>query len=263
MIEMSAAAKSSSLTIDRDSVAGSVAVTGSVTPGDETSLKQAMEAARDAAREADGDVVIILTQDEGEQVSAEGDEADAGLSTIDGVRITGVTSPLRRAVASAVTRALGERESMVGLIDLLSPSTEILPPPTVLQARRNAAARVELLKEYGGLKASEVADLAGSTASNRSALATRWRKEGRVFVVSHQGTVYYPMLQFGEDGRPLPLVADVLEVFAPMVMGEWEVALWFTARNGWLDDRRPVDLLAEAPEAVLDAARHEVDEIAG
>ena len=37
-------------------------------------------------------------------------------------------------------------------------------------------------------------------------------------------------------------------------LGDWQAALWFTSPTGWLDDRRPVDLLDEDPAAVEAAA---------
>jgi len=254
MTRMNTRGKSSDLIIDRDTVRGSVVATGSLAHGSD------VEAVIDAARLEDKDVVIILShasvpvarEPEGggsaaEEVSEEPAEPAASL----------------RAVASAVARALGERESLLGLIDHLSPKTDVLPPPAVLQARRNAAARRELLEEHGVLSASEVSDLAGSSAHNRSALPARWRKEGRIFAIAFQGGAHYPAFQFDAEGRPHPVVADVLAAFRGIPMGEWEIALWFTARNGWLGDERPVDLLAGDPDAVREAATHEADPIAG
>lgn len=238
--------KHSSLTIETDA-AGSLAVTGSVEPGDDASLAEAME----AARSAEGDVVMILTHASREAESREGLARGAGAEAS------------LHAIANAVARALEQRESILGLIEHLSPPMGVPSPPSVLQARRNSEARRALFDEFGGLTAAEVAEFAGSTARNRSALATRWRTEGRLLAVTHQGKRYYPGFQFGEDWRPLPTVALALNSLRHEPLGEWELALWFTTRNGWLDDRRPVDLLVSEPNEVLAAARHEVDAIAG
>jgi hypothetical protein len=64
--------------------------------------------------------------------------------------------------------------------------------PAVLQARRNALAREELFKEFGAYTSAEVADLAGSKAANKAALANRWKQEGRIFSVMHHGVDYFP-----------------------------------------------------------------------
>ena len=66
----------------------------------------------------------------------------------------------------------------------------------VLQARRNAEARLLLLQEFGGLTSSEVADLVGSEGRNRASLAHRWRKKGRLLGIPYKGAVLYPAFQF-------------------------------------------------------------------
>jgi len=146
------------------------------------------------------------------------------------------------------------------LVDHLSPALDIASPVEVLQARRNAEARALLLSEFGALTSAGVAELVGSEAKNKSALAHRWRKERRVLAVTYRGAVWYPGFQFHND-QVLPAVADVLAVFEGI--GDWEAALWFTAPNGWLDDRRPVDLLRDDPARVVEAARHEVTDHGG
>src|SRR5436190_187148 len=55
------------------------------------------------------------------------------------------------------------------------PSSSVPLPPQVLQARRNADARVKLLEEFGALKSTDIGTAAGSKASNRAALAHRWK----------------------------------------------------------------------------------------
>lgn len=79
----------------------------------------------------------------------------------------------------------------------------------------------------------------------------------------HRDTVYYPGFQFGDDGRPLPVIHDLLEVLAPQGLTDWEIALWFAARTSALRDQRPIDLLREDPGAVIEAARREVAPISG
>lgn len=243
---MNSVQKGSRLTIEQET-GGAIAVTGAVVPDDEAALEEAMEAARCAK----GDVVMILTHTRaapaGERdLPGRGEETAASL----------------QALAQAVARGLDQRSNMLELIEQMSPSA-VPSTAAVLQARRNSEARLELLREFESLTASEVADLAGSSATNRSALATRWRKEGRIFSVRHRGVQYFPGFQLGDDYRPLPILLPVLDALGEEAMSDWETALWFTTRTGWLDDRRPVDLLTKDPDAVLDAARCEVGEVAG
>jgi hypothetical protein len=153
-------------------------------------------------------------------------------------------------------------QSLDALVHQLSPDLDIPTPVEVLQARRNAEARARLLSEFGALTSAQVADLVGSEARNRSSLAHRWRKEGRLLGVSYRGTVWYPGFQFHDD-EVVPAVAAVLHELTRAGMSDWETALWFTTPNGWLDERRPVDLLLGQPEVVAEAARHEVADFGG
>ncbi len=174
------------------------------------------------------------------------------------VVVTAEDSELLSQALALVASFQRRRQRMERTIEAMLPAG-IPGKAAVLQARRNAEARAELLGEFGALTSSEVADLAGSKAGNRAALANRWRKEGRIFSISHHGQIYFAGFQFGADGRPLPAIAEVLSAFGDG--GGWQTALWFTAANGWLGGARPVDMLASDPERVADAARREAEEL--
>jgi len=105
-----------------------------------------------------------------------------------------------------------------------------------------------------------VAELAGSQAKNRAALANRWKQEGRIFSVQYQGATLFPGFQFDAAGRPRPVIADVIGALGHRG-SEWELALWFVAETGWLGGRRPIDLLDSDPEAVRRAASLEAAEL--
>jgi hypothetical protein len=130
------------------------------------------------------------------------------------------------------------------------------------QAQRNAEARQELIDEFGLYGSDEIAEFAGSTATNRSATASRWLASGKIFAVNHKGARLVPAFQFGTDGQPRPVIGEVLAVLEQYGLDGWETALWFTTESGWLDDRRPVDLLTGKPDEVVEAARHAFDEVA-
>ena len=55
--------------------------------------------------------------------------------------------------------------------------------------------------------------------------------------------------------------AKVIEAFAGHKDG-WGMAYWFRSDNSFLGGKRPQDLLATAPERVIDAALDEVQEVA-
>lgn len=138
------------------------------------------------------------------------------------------------------------------------------PPKTAsrgvtLQAQRNAAARAALEDEFGLLSSAEVAAATGARAKNTSSLASRWRKEARIFAVpGGDGAHLYPAFQFDGTGRPRPAVASIIEALAGLMDG-WSLALWFIGSNGWLGGERPADVLDDAQ--VLVAAHQLAAEI--
>jgi hypothetical protein len=145
-------------------------------------------------------------------------------------------------------------------IEFLMPARDVPSPAWVLQARRNAEARQRLLDEWGGLTSEDVADHAGNTASNREALASRWRKERRILGVEHHGRIFHPGFQFDPGtGRPLKAVRRVLTALAGAGIDGWQAALWFTSPTAALDDQRPVDLLQRDPKRVIEAAERVAD----
>jgi hypothetical protein len=148
-------------------------------------------------------------------------------------------------------------ELLADHIERLEPDITIAPPAVLLQARRNARARAEFLEEVGALTSAQVAELAGSSARNRAALANRWRREGRIFAVTYRERLLYPAFQFDGEGNPRSLIAAVLAALP--VTDPWAVALWFVACTGQLGDRRPIDLLETAPDAVIAAASRVTD----
>ena len=164
----------------------------------------------------------------------------------------------RLTLALAKSQLLTER-----LIDAMFVPGGTASPAAARQAQRNAEARQALIDEFGLYDADDIADLSGSTASNRSATASRWLASKKIFTVSHRGARLYPSFQFGMDGQPRRVIAGVLDAFEPYGLDGWETALWFTTASGWLDDQRPVDLLTREPERVVGAAQHAFEEVVG
>jgi hypothetical protein len=166
-------------------------------------------------------------------------------------------------VLAAATDAWAARgHDLAQLIEALTPEQPELPTPAVvLQARRNVEARNALLTEFGALRSSEIAELAGSRAANRAALANRWRAEQRLVAVPVGDELLYPGFQFTSEGKPHPAVGAALAALrANAQVSDWQAALWFAGPNGWLGGRRPVDVLDAEPDAVADAARREAAE---
>lgn len=135
--------------------------------------------------------------------------------------------------------------------------TRVLSEGRVIQLQRQARAREDFLATADTMTSADIAAINGSAARNVSALANRWKAEGRIFGVSVGRVDRFPAFQFDDAGKPLPVVADVIRAFSGQ--SEWALALWFTAPSGWLGGRTPASVLRTEPASVLEAARHAVE----
>lgn len=155
-------------------------------------------------------------------------------------------------------RVINERSDQPDPFDTLVEAMLPIVPKlgTAGQAVRNAAARREFLGAFPTLVSHEVATAAGSDAKNAAALATRWRKEQRVFAVAWGGELRYPAFQFDDAGKPLPAIRSVIDALGVQV-SPWQLALWFVTPSPYLPrQERPVQFLSD-PEQLVAAARAE------
>lgn len=124
-------------------------------------------------------------------------------------------------------------------------------------------ARKAVLKNGAWLTAAEVAQLAGLSTRNPSAQPNKWKRRGQIFTIHHGGVDYFPGYGLDRDAgfRPVKALARVIDTFAEHKDG-WGMAYWFHSVNSFLGGNRPQDLLATAPERVIEAALDEVQEVA-
>ncbi|EZQ20251.1 XRE family transcriptional regulator [Halopseudomonas bauzanensis] len=161
-----------------------------------------------------------------------------------------------------VLLARQDRESLERLAEVLVPRTP--PSPRLLkEAVMLVQARKAVLESGDWLTAAEVAQLAGLSTRNPSAQPNKWKKQGQIFAIHHNGVDYFPGygLNREADFRPLKALARIIEVFAGH-KDSWGMAYWFRSDNSYLGGQRPQDLLANEPEQVIEAALDEVQEIA-
>jgi hypothetical protein len=104
------------------------------------------------------------------------------------------------------------------------------------------------------LTAEEIGRLAGRSPSNPAALASRWKREGKLFAVHWKGKDWFPRYAFDAAMQPRRAVAEVLKRFGPHV-DAWRVAAWFESTNGWLDNRRPREAMDREQDVILAAER--------
>jgi hypothetical protein len=152
-----------------------------------------------------------------------------------------------------------EEQDIEALLNVLIPTPPADDPRKSL-AFDNAAARALFLDQVPCLTSKEVAHLAGHRSKNTSMTASRWKQAGKLFSLTRLGEEIYPAFQF-RDGQPHPTVARILAAL-PQRKRPWQIAFWFTSSNGWLDGDTPADRLDDA-DAVIEAARHEAEDIVG
>lgn len=88
---------------------------------------------------------------------------------------------------------------------------------------------------------------------------SNWQREQAIFSISFRGEDYFPLyaLQPREGFRPYRQIKEIIDIFGDKKDG-WATALWFLTRNSYLDGRRPRDMIASDPVAVLAAAKEDV-----
>jgi len=167
-----------------------------------------------------------------------------------------LTHHLRALVATA--RHENSEERVTQLLRAVAP-----PDPLAEVELKVAAATVDLRREFFErvpvLTSAQLHERAGFPGSNPSQTGLRWRKQGKLFSINHGGRELYPAFQLGPDARPLPIMAELLEILArDPDRTEWDNALWFAGESGWLDGKTPMELLQSEPALVKQAAEQEV-----
>jgi hypothetical protein len=131
------------------------------------------------------------------------------------------------------------------------------------QARLQARAFRQVFEGTEWLSAAQIGELAQLGTGNPTGSVNRWKSQRKLFAIHRDGKDHYPRYGLGPDFRPLPQLADVLQVLAHYD-GE-RLAAWFESPSGYLGGQRPRELLASQPEQVLAAARDavEAEQVAG
>ena len=124
----------------------------------------------------------------------------------------------------------------------------------------NVKIRLRFLSTFPALTADALADadLLGTAGADD---LDRWLDERRVFSMPVGSEQRFPLFQFA-NGHPIPVIADALAAL-PADLSAWETAFWFVSSNSWLGGPTPLSFLVAQPDAVVEAAWHERDEIAG
>ena len=113
-------------------------------------------------------------------------------------------------------------------------------------------------------QAHEIAAVTGRSAQAMLSDLVCWKREGRIFSVEYKGTEYFPPFAVNSIAGflPHPVLAEALRILnAGHWGGDWVVATWFIGLSSFLDDQRPMDLVASDPEWVLVAVKDGVNSL--
>ena len=157
-------------------------------------------------------------------------------------------------VAPTVLAQLPQRRAEVcrKLIEVL---LEDLRPTKldVLEAQMNANAIAGVLESTQWLTAEEIGRAAGLGERRPDAPAYRWKKQGKIFSITHgKDPERFPRYALDDSFQPLAAMKAVLKAIGPI--SGWRIGAWFDSPSTRLDGGKPKDLIATEPRAVITAA---------
>lgn len=131
-----------------------------------------------------------------------------------------------------------------------------IPAGQATMAGLGYRAMVQQYRDSGGLATGdEVVRLMGEVFDQPVSVLARWIVEREVVCFIWKSEHLLPMFQFEPRSMSLRLpLRTVLSELVP-VFDEWELAVWFSQPNSWLQGASPADLIGVDASAVLDAAR--------
>jgi len=163
-----------------------------------------------------------------------------------------VESILRELVPVVTARVKERRrERLKQLVDVLTQDVKIRELD-VRHAQMQARAVAAVLENAEWLTAEQIGKLGAFSKSNLAAPANRWKQEGRIFAIAHDGQDRFPRYALDEVYRPLAGLQAVMQALGPI--SPWRIAVWFESTNAWLGNQRPRERLTADPQGVLHAA---------
>ncbi|MDB4991744.1 MAG: family transcriptional regulator [Myxococcaceae bacterium] len=149
---------------------------------------------------------------------------------------------------ATTTSLIDLRGSAPRVEDASAPAHEGDPVARAIEMKQRLRSAVQFLE------AARWAAWRGVTGVNPSAALGKYKRARRLFAVTEGRSDLYPVFQFDENAEPLEGIARVLAAVPPD-LNEWALLSWFESRNHLLDEKKPSDLIASAPERVAAAAQ--------
>lgn len=118
-----------------------------------------------------------------------------------------------------------------------------------------------ILSESHWYNCNQLSQLIGASADAVQDRLCSWKKENKIFSLKcNKNGDLYPAYAFNGNVSLLPELKDVLNVFKGK-KSNLKIAMWFASENGWLRNRRPLDVIGSDPNAVIAAAKTEITPI--
>lgn len=162
-------------------------------------------------------------------------------------------------IAGLVKTLVGNhhRASLEAIVEALVPKAP--PTPNELkEATMLARARTAVIDSGDWMTAAEIARAANFSATNPSAQPNKWKRDGAIFAIRHNGIDYFP--SYGLDAqagyRPRKALAQVIKTFGDS-KDSWGLSYWFMSANSFLGGKTPRELLPHDPARVIAAAADE------
>ena len=188
------------------------------------------------------------------------DRRTVAVSFADDEQVAAAESVFQR-VAEFLPQLIGQRQedTLKKFVSIFL--TDVAPSKGAReQARMLIDAKTAILNSGDFVPASDVAKIAGFSATNPSVQPNKWKRNRDIFAIPHGRDDLFPLYALNpHDHRPRKQMAEILHIFGNVKDG-WGLAFWFAALNSFLDDERPQDVLAVDPDRVIAAAK---DEMAG
>ena len=116
-------------------------------------------------------------------------------------------------------------------------------------ARKNTESCAIYLRTTEFYTAEDIWEQIAKKPKNPKEPSSKWKREGRVFAIRHDGKDLFPAFQFA-DGQPLPIIKEILEAL-PDYLSPWQTAFWFESGNGWLGGKTPQECLKTKARSLM------------
>lgn len=163
-------------------------------------------------------------------------------------------------IVQLTQRSLVKRgnDTLSALVATLLPK-EMPSAALVKEAKMLLRAKQAVLTSGDWVSAEEWTSILGPSVKNPSAQFRKWKREGAIFAICHDGIDYFPgyALDPQNEYRPFRGLKKVIAQFA-MTRDGWSLAFWFHSANSFLGGKRPKEILASQSDLVFAAATDEV-----